>query len=97
MCIRDRYPDWAIVTSTDADHLDIYGQHDALLDSFRAFVGQIKPGGVLFMREGLALQDSTTAEVRDYSLHTGSYRSENLRIEQARFVFDLVYPGGSIQ
>lgn len=91
------YPDWAIVTSTDADHLDIYGQHDALLDSFRAFVGQIKPGGVLFMREGLALQDNTTAEVREYSLHTGSYRSENLRIEQARFVFDLVYPGGSIQ
>lgn len=91
------YPDWAIVTSTDADHLDIYGEHDALLDSFRAFVGQIKPGGVLFMREGLALQDSTTVEVREYSLDTGSYRSENLRIEQARFVFDLVFPGGSIE
>lgn len=91
------YPDWAIVTSTDADHLDIYGEHDALLDSFRAFVGQIKPGGVLFMREGLALQDSTTAEVREYSLDAGSYRSENLRIEQARFVFDLVFPGGSIE
>lgn len=91
------YPDWAIVTSTDADHLDIYGEHEALLDSFRAFVGQIKPGGILFMRKGLALQDSTTAEVREYSLHEGSYRSENLRIEQARFVFDFVYPGGSIQ
>ena len=91
------YPDWAIVTSTDADHLDIYGEHDALLDSFRSFVGQIKPGGVLFMREGLALQDSTPAEVWEYSLDTGSYRSENLRIEQARFVFDLIFPGGRIQ
>ena len=91
------YPDWAIVTSTDADHLDIYGEHDALLDSFRDFVGQIKPGGVLFMRVGLALQNSTTAETREYSLDTGSYRSENIRIEQARFVFDLVFPGGSIQ
>lgn len=91
------YPDLAIVTSTDADHLDIYGQHDALLDSFRAFVGQIKPGGVLFMRQGLTLVDATAAEVREYSLDMGSYRSENLRIEDSRFVFDLVFPGGVIR
>lgn len=91
------YPDWAIVTSTDADHLDIYGQHDALLDSFRTFVGQIKPGGVLFMRKGLDLTDSTRAEVRDYSLDAGNYRSENLRIENARFVFDIAYPQGTIE
>ncbi|MPR33852.1 UDP-N-acetylmuramate--L-alanine ligase [Salmonirosea aquatica] len=91
------YPDWAIVTSTDADHLDIYGQHDVLLDSFRAFVGQIKPGGVLFMRKGLELMHSTTAEVRDYSLDAGNYRSANLRIEQARFVFDIVHPQGTIE
>lgn len=91
------YPDLAIVTSTDADHLDIYGEHDALLDSFRTFVGQIKPGGVLFMREGLELAHSTAAEVRDYSLDAGSYRSDNLRIENARFVFDLVYPEGTLE
>ena len=41
------HPDVAIVTSTDADHLDIYGDQDALIDSFRQFVGQIKPGGTL--------------------------------------------------
>jgi UDP-N-acetylmuramate--alanine ligase len=91
------YPDWAIVTSTDADHLDIYGQHDALLDSFRNFVGQIKPGGVLFMRQGLDLMQQTKAEVRDYSLDAGSYRSHNLRIENARFVFDIVHPQGTIE
>jgi UDP-N-acetylmuramate--alanine ligase len=91
------YPYLAIVTSTDADHLDIYGQHEALLDSFRAFVGQIKPGGVLFMREGLDLTGSTKAEVRDYSLDAGSYHSENLRIEKARFIFDIVHPQGTIE
>ena len=37
------FPDVAIVTSTDADHLDIYGDQSALIDSFRQFVGQIKP------------------------------------------------------
>ena len=90
------YPTHAIVTSTDADHLDIYGAHDAVLESFGAFVGQIEPGGVLFMKEGLSLASKTKAEVRTYSLHTGDYHSQNLRIEQATFVFDLVYPNGII-
>lgn len=91
------HPDLAIVTSTDADHLDIYGEHGALLDSFRDFVGQIKPGGILFMREGLDLADGTKAEVLEYSLKKGSYRSDNLRIENARFIFDIVHPGGIIE
>jgi UDP-N-acetylmuramate--alanine ligase len=43
------HPDVAIVTSTDADHLDIYGDKDALVESFRQFVGQIKPGGTLIL------------------------------------------------
>lgn len=43
------FPDVAIVTSTDADHLDIYGNKEALVESFRQFVGQIKPGGTLII------------------------------------------------
>ncbi|GAA4369121.1 UDP-N-acetylmuramate--L-alanine ligase [Hymenobacter saemangeumensis] len=43
------HPDVAIVTSTDADHLDIYGDQDALIESFRQFVGQLKPGGTLLI------------------------------------------------
>ena len=43
------FPDVAIVTSTDADHLDIYGDKDALVESFRQFVGQIKLGGTLII------------------------------------------------
>ena len=43
------HPDVAIVTSTDADHLDIYGDQAALIDSFRQFVAQIKPGGTLLI------------------------------------------------
>ncbi|HEV7346712.1 UDP-N-acetylmuramate--L-alanine ligase [Telluribacter sp.] len=90
------YPDLAIVTSTDADHLDIYGEHDAVLESFRAYVKQIKPGGSLIMKRGLPVADSATADVQEYSLHEGDYHSRNLRIENARFVFDIVYPGGVI-
>lgn len=90
------FPKYAIVTSTDADHLDIYGAHDAVLESFGKYVGQIDNDGVLFMKEGLSLTNKTKAEVRPYSLRSGQYYSQNLRIEQATFVFDLVHPQGVI-
>lgn len=88
------FPDVAIVTSTDADHLDIYGDGDHVLESFGKFVGQIKPGGKLFLRKGLTLADKTSAEVHEYGLNEGEYRAENVRIEAARFVFDIRYPEG---
>ena len=90
------FPDIAIVTSTDADHLDIYGNHDSVLESFAAFVGQIKPNGHFFMRQGLSLANKTTAQVSEYSLNAGAYHTQNLRIENACFVFDMVYPHGII-
>ncbi|WP_247235820.1 UDP-N-acetylmuramate--L-alanine ligase [Telluribacter sp. SYSU D00476] len=90
------YPDLAIITSTDADHLDIYGAHDAVLESFRAYVEQIKPGGSLIMKKGLTVADSRAEGVQVYSLNEGNYHSTNLRIENARFVFDIVYPSGVI-
>ena len=90
------FPHLAIVTSTDADHLDIYGDKEAVLQSFGAFVSQIDANGVFFQKEGLSLTDKTKAEVRAYSLETGHYHSQNLRIDAACFVFDLVHPAGII-
>jgi UDP-N-acetylmuramate--alanine ligase len=89
------YPDLAVVTSTDADHLDIYGERGALLDSFRAYVSQIKPTGQLFLRDGLELAPDSRVPVHTYALESGEYRAENLRIAEARFVFDVRYPGGT--
>ncbi|MCF0064508.1 UDP-N-acetylmuramate--L-alanine ligase [Dyadobacter chenwenxiniae] len=91
------FPEIAIVTSTDADHLDIYGQHEAVLESFRDYVSQIDDDGVLFMREGLELAASTKAKVLTYSLHSGNYHSADIHIKNARFVFDLIYPEGKIE
>ncbi|MBC7571484.1 MAG: UDP-N-acetylmuramate--L-alanine ligase [Spirosoma sp.] len=90
------FPHVAIVTSTDADHLDIYGAHDAILDSFGQFVSQIDGDGLLLMKAGLTLADKTRATVRPYSLESGDYHAQNLRIENATFTFDLVYPVGVI-
>ncbi|TLU98087.1 UDP-N-acetylmuramate--L-alanine ligase [Dyadobacter luticola] len=90
------FPEIAIVTSTDADHLDIYGEHEAVLQSFREYVGQIDDEGALFMKDGLEIANSTKAKVYTYSLKSGDYHSANIHIKNARFVFDLVYPDGVI-
>ncbi|CAG5008728.1 UDP-N-acetylmuramate--L-alanine ligase [Dyadobacter sp. CECT 9275] len=90
------FPEIAIVTSTDADHLDIYGKHEAVLDSFKEYVSQVEDGGILFMRHGLQIADATKAKVYTYSLDEGDYYASGIHIEKARFVFDLNYPGGSI-
>jgi len=90
------FPEIAIVTSTDADHLDIYGKHEAVLDSFREFVGQIDDNGILFMKNGLEIASATKARVCTYALNSGMYHAANIHISNARFVFDLVYPEGTI-
>lgn len=88
------HPDLAIVTSTDADHLDIYGSGDEVLKSFGDFVSQIKPDGTLFLRNGLPLSNQTRAQIRTYSFEDGEYHVTDCRIADNRFRFSIVYPGG---
>jgi UDP-N-acetylmuramate--alanine ligase len=82
------YPDLAVITSMDADHLDIYGDHEQLTDSFRMFASQIKSGGKLIAKQGLPLKHQFTsytigAEAADAVGH-------NIRVEQGSFYFDFV-------
>ena len=60
------FPDIAIVTSTDADHLDIYDNHDELKKTFTQFVEQIKPNGVLIYKKGIEL-NITNSKIKTYS------------------------------
>lgn len=48
------------------------------------------------MKKGLSLADKTKAIVEQYSLNEGDYYSQNLKVENATFVFDLVHPEGAI-
>ena len=84
------YPDMAVITAADADHLDIYGDKHALKDSFRQFVKQVKRDGHLFVKNDLSkeLVGETIIGHTGYSLSEGGIRSENLRIEEDTFVFD---------
>lgn len=80
------YPDIAIVTSMDADHLDIYGDHSQLTESFRLYASQIKPGGTLIHRKGLPLDGGFT-----YSINSDAdATAQNIRVENGDFYFDFV-------
>ncbi len=87
------YPNTAVVTAIDADHLDIYGDKEALKESFKLFVQQIDKGGKLFAKEGIGdeiLTANPEFEHRGYALNTADITAGNLRIEDAAFVFDYV-------
>jgi len=78
-------PDIAIITSMDADHLDIYGDHAKLTESFQLFASQIKQGGVLIYKKGLPLAEGLTYAIDG---EAGSVAS-NIRIEEGNFYFDF--------
>src|SRR5690606_23463527 len=78
------HPDIAVVTSMDADHLDIYGDHQHLIDSFRLFIGQVKDGGTRIVREGLDLPATWY-----YDIDEGAdIYASNIRIIEGDFYFD---------
>lgn len=86
---------WAtVITSTDADHLDIYGTEEAYLDSFRKYTNLIQPGGYLVLHTGLKLQPDTQERVTTYyySREEGDFHAENIKIGDGRIVFDLISP-----
>ncbi|WP_431292495.1 UDP-N-acetylmuramate--L-alanine ligase [Pedobacter sp. P26] len=78
------HPDVAVVTSMDADHLDIYGDKSQLEESFRLFAGQLKAEGTLYAHEGLPLENSISYAASP----TATAKAENLRVEGSKFVFD---------
>jgi UDP-N-acetylmuramate--alanine ligase len=97
------FPDVAIVTSTDADHLDIYGDQNALIESFRQFVAQLKPGGTLLINHtadpSVAAAAPAGTRVIRYGL-TAEQGPElfaaNITAEGHRFYFDFHGPEGLI-
>jgi UDP-N-acetylmuramate--alanine ligase len=89
-------PDISIVTSTDADHLDIYGNHEHVLESFQMFVDRLKPNGTVYVQAKQSLINAANTSQFSYSLQTGNYYTQKLRIEEATFKFDLIHPKGII-
>jgi UDP-N-acetylmuramate--alanine ligase len=91
-------PWMSVITSTDPDHLDIYGTKDAYLESFRHYTELIQPGGALIIHRDLEMKEHLQDGVRryDYSLNEGDFHAENIRIGNGEITFDFISPIESI-
>ena len=87
-------PWMTVITSTDPDHLDIYGTKEAYLESFRHYTTLIQTGGALILHKGLEMQPDVPEGVRtyEYSLSEGDFHAENIRIGNGEIMFDFVSP-----
>ncbi len=88
------HPWMSVITSTDPDHLDIYGTKEAYLDSFRHYTTLIQPGGVLIMRKGIELNPEVQAGVKvyEYGMNDGDFHADNINIENGEITFDFISP-----
>ena len=94
------YPDVAVVTSADPDHLDIYGTHEALKKAFVQFIRQIRPDGYLIIKQGLDLEiDNPEITVYRYAYDTPcDFYARNVQLlEGGHYRYDIVTPGGVIE
>ncbi|MBI9034047.1 MAG: UDP-N-acetylmuramate--L-alanine ligase [Bacteroidales bacterium] len=85
------FPDIAVVSSMDADHLDVYGEKDQMAKSFNLFVNQIKNGGVLISKSGLNLH--TNHKHLTYSSNEGDLCLSGMKVENGKFVYSVQSKG----
>lgn len=88
-------PYMAVITATDADHLDIYGTHEAYLESFAHFTSLIQEGGCLLAKKGIQLQPRLKSGVKMYTYSAtekADFYAENIRTGNGELLFDFVTP-----
>ncbi|MBD5330553.1 MAG: UDP-N-acetylmuramate--L-alanine ligase [Bacteroides sp.] len=91
-------PHIAVITSTDPDHLDIYGTEEAYLESFAHFTELIQPGGHLIVHTGLSLRPRPAEGVslHTYSRDAGDFHATDIVRKDGRITFTFVTPDSSI-
>jgi UDP-N-acetylmuramate--alanine ligase len=86
---------WAsVITSTDADHLDIYATEEAYLESFKKYSNLILPSGTLILHTDLKMSPNIQEGVNIYyySREKGDFHAENIKIGNGQITFDFISP-----
>lgn len=92
-------PYMTVITSTDPDHLDIYGTPEAYWESFEKYTSLIQGGGALIIHDGLEITPHLQEGVRmyTYSRDKGDFHARNIRIGGGEIVIDFVFPEGVME
>ena len=93
------FPEIAVITSMDADHLDIYGDKSHIVEAFKAFASPVS--GRIITKYGLEIsQEDTKAKVLRYAYDEAraDFHASNIKVDECGyFTFNLNYPGGVIE
>ena len=85
------HPDIAIISSVDADHLDIYGEEQKMLDSYKAFSEQISKDGILISKKNILGRLKTEIKNHSYGINEGSdFSAVNILVSNGQHHFDLI-------
>ena len=94
------HPEIAVITATDADHLDIYSDRANMLEAFGQFASQVSPEGFLLVKKGVEVPlENVKAKVLNYSYDSPCdfYASDITPLSGGMFDFTLNWPGGRIE
>ncbi len=89
-------PHLALISSADADHLDIYGDDSSVKESFQEFAALVKPGGTLLTKKEIELVFNPNDKVKHYQYslndNKADFYAENIRLINGAYHFDLQTP-----
>lgn len=93
------FPEIAVITSMDADHLDIYSDICNMHDAFKAFASQVS--GTVIAKYGLPIeQKDTKAQILRYAYDNAGadFYASGIKVDECGyFTFDLNWPGGTVK
>lgn len=83
------HPEIAAILSTDADHLDIYGSLESLLDTgFKPFAAQTAADGLLLIQHASVNLFPSTGNKQSFGIEEGDFKAVNIRLESNALIFD---------
>lgn len=94
------YPDTAIISAIDADHLDIYKNKQQLLEAFELFIKQVKEGGNVLLKKDIQINRNLNKKVEYFTYSAdekADFYAKNINIKNGKYHFDFISPFGSFE
>ena len=93
------FPEIAVITAVDPDHLDIYGDYEHVVEAFRAFASQVSGTVIAKLGTPIRPQDTKATLLTYHYINPGAdfYAIGPKPDECGCFHYDLKWPGGILK